>query len=67
MSFNPTVSASHLAIGSNSTGRGLFSLTLSVNVFYRSAPVKVYQEAISLDVALLLTLGVILSYQSAPV
>ena len=50
-SFNPTASASHLAIGSNSTGRGLFSLTLSVKSFYQSALVKVYQEVILLDVA----------------
>ena len=37
-SFNPTASASHLAIGSNSTGRGLFSLTLSVIMSEQPAP-----------------------------
>ena len=36
-------------------------------LFYQSAPVKIYQEAISLDVAFSLTLGVILFYQPVSV
>ena len=35
------------------------SLTLGVILFDQSAPVKVYQEATSLDVAFSLTLGII--------